>query len=118
MRGTEVELGGKSRRFRFDFNAIADVEAKAGLGVAAMFGEDRVGFHPVRMLVWGGLKWQEHGLTIERAGQFVQDYINGGGTLADLMSRIHDALEASGLLVFEGVEEGEEGNVEAETAEK
>jgi hypothetical protein len=112
MNGTEIELGGKSRKLRYDFNAIADIEQKAGLGIGAMFDETRVGLNSVRLLVWGGLKWQERGLTIERAGQFLQDYIRDGGTIEDIMNGIHKALEQSGLIRFAEVDEG---NPEAET---
>ena len=58
-----VELDGKPRRLRYQYNDIADVEEKAGLGIAAIFNEDRIGFHSIRLLIWGGLKWADHGLT-------------------------------------------------------
>ena len=63
-----VELDDKPRRLRYQYNDIADVEEKAGLGIAAIFNEDRIGFHSIRLLIWGGLKWADHGLTIHRAG--------------------------------------------------
>lgn len=115
MNGTEIELGGKSRKLRYDFNAIADIEQKAGMGIGAMFDENRVGFHPVRLLIWGGLKWQERGLTIERAGQFVGDYIRDGGSLEELMEKVHTAMEQGGLISFK--EPDDEGNAKAETVE-
>jgi|LSQX01.3.fsa_nt_gb hypothetical protein len=115
MRGVEIELGGKSRKLRYDFNAIADIEEQAGLGIGAMFNETRVGFNSIRLLVWGGLKWQERGLTVERAGRFVGDFIRDGGTLEELMAKVHTALKQGGLVSF--VELDDEGNMKAETAE-
>jgi len=116
MYGIEIELGGKSRKLRYDFNAIADIEQKAGLGIGAMFDENRTGFNSIRLLIWGGLKWQERGLTIERAGQFVGNYIRDGGSLEELMEKVHAALERGGLVKFKAVgTEDDGGNMKAET---
>jgi len=106
MIGVEIELGGKSRKLRYDFNAVADTEQKAGLGIGAMFDEDRTGLHHVRLHIWAGLKWQERGLTVERTGQFIQDYIQSGGDLAELMDKVREALQQSGLIKFQEVDEG------------
>lgn len=113
MTGVEIEIGGKSRKLRYDFNAIADIEKAAGLGIGAMFDENRTGFNSIRLLVWGGLKWQERGLTVERTGQLVGDYLKDGGSLEELMGKVMDALRQSGVIGFQEVEEG---NPEAETA--
>ena len=113
MNGVEIELGGKSRRLRYDFNAIADIEQKAGLGIGALFDENRAGLNSLRLLIWGGLKWQERGLTVERTGQLVGDYLKDGGSLEELMGKVTDALRQSGVI---GLQEVEEGNPKAETA--
>jgi len=113
MTGVEIEIGGKSRKLRYDFNAIADIEKAAGLGIGAMFDENRTGFNSIRLLVWGGLKWQERGLTVERTGQLVGDYLKDGGSLEELMGKVTDALRQSGVIGFQEVEEG---NPKAETA--
>lgn len=113
MTGVEIELGGKSRRLRYDFNAIADIEQKAGLGIGALFDENRAGLNSLRLLIWGGLKWQERGLTVEQAGQLVGDYLKDGGSLEELMGKVTDALRQSGVI---GLQEVEEGNPKAETA--
>jgi hypothetical protein len=113
MNGVEIELGGKSRRLRYDFNAIADIEQKAGLGIGALFDENRAGLNSLRLLIWGGLKWQERGLTVEQAGQIVGDYLKDGGSLEELMGKVTDALRQSGVIGFQEVEEG---NPKAETA--
>lgn len=98
MRGVEVELGGKSRRIRYDFNAIADVEEKAAAGVVALFSEDRVGLHAMRILLWGGLKHEDKGLTIARVGSMIQEYMEAGGDLQELMDQVGQALQKSGLV--------------------
>lgn len=115
MIGVEIEIGGKSRKLRYDFNAIADAEEKAGLGISNMFSDDRAGLNSVRLLVWAGLKWRERGLTIERTGDMLQDFVREGGSLEAIMDKVRLALERSGLLKFQEVDDGEEGNLTAET---
>lgn len=115
MTGVEIELGGKSRKLRYDFNAVADVEQKAGLGIGAMFDENRTGFHSIRLLIWGGLKWQDRGLTLERAGKLVNDYLQNGGTFEGLMDKVTQALERGGIVKLAEADNEEEGNLTAET---
>ena len=108
MRGIDIELD-KPRKLRYDFNAVADLEDKGGLGIGAMFTEERIGFSSIRLLLWGGLKWEDKGLTLDRAGNMIQAYIEGGNDLADLMTKITEALTLSGIL-------GKQGEMIAEAA--
>lgn len=100
----------KPRRFRYDYNAIADVEERAGLGIGAMFTAERVGFHTIRLLVWGGLKWENRGLTLDAVGNMIGKYIEAGGNLADLVMEIKDCMVQAKI-----IQEVDEGNEEAET---
>src|SRR5690554_3833088 len=109
-----VTIGGKEWRLRYDFNAIADAEEKVGLGIGAMFSDDRAGLSSIRLLVWAGPKWRERGLTIERAGSMIEEYMVEGGSLEVLMEKVRIAMQQSGLLQFKKVE-AEEGNPIAET---
>ncbi len=113
----EVDLDDKPRKLRYRYNDVADVEEKAGLGIGAMFSEDRTGFHSIRLLIWGGLKWADRGLTVHRAGDLIQTYLDRGGELNKLMEKVRQALERGGIMKFVAAdsEEGEEGNAEAET---
>lgn len=109
----EIELD-KPRRLRYDYNAIADVEEKAGYGIPAIFNKDRVGFHAFRLLLWGGLKWADGKLTVADAGKLINGFLKEGNTLEDLQEYLQNALEQSGLFAFEEAgEEDEEGNPEA-----
>ena len=111
MNYVEIELDGKTRKLRYDFNAIADVEEKAGAGITRLFGEDMVGLHVLRLLIWGGLKWNDRGLTIARVGDMLQKYLESGGELPVLSEVIQKALMVSGVL-----KAGEEGNGETGAA--
>lgn len=112
----EIDLDDKPRRLRYRYNDVADIEEKAGLGIGAIFSEDRIGLHTIRLLIWGGLKWQEQGLTVYRAGELLQAYFERGGDLTQIMDKIKQALQESGIMKFgEPEQEGVEGNMEAET---
>lgn len=101
----------KSRRLRYDINAIADLEEKLGRGVGAMLSEEAMGLSTVRGLLWAGLKWEDRGLTVDRAGQLLQDHLASGGDLQAVGQQINQALQISGLFG-----KGDQGNVKAGAA--
>lgn len=82
---------------RYDFNALADLEEKAGQGVGSLFSEGRLGFNTIRLLVWAGCKWQNKNLTLEQAGQAIQDYVVSGNSMDALANTILDEIQKSGL---------------------
>lgn len=97
MNAVNLEIGDKAYRLRYDFNAIADIEQQAGAGVGELFSEGKVGFNTIRLLLWGGLKWEDKGLTLQRAGMIVNEWIQQGNEIEDLMEYVQEALEKSGL---------------------
>ncbi len=97
MRYVEFEVDGKVKKLRFDFNAIADLEQQAGSGVVNLFSEERVGFHTIRLLFWAGLRWEDNGLTMQRAGMVIKQLLEEGHSLEDLSEWISKALKLSGL---------------------
>lgn len=118
MRGyVEIELGGKTRTLHFDANAICDLEERMGRGIGAIMSEEAAGFYTVRALLWAGLKHEDRGLTLERAGRLLNDYIIGGGDQAELGKAIQRALRESGLFGKPRDSEDDEGNVKAEAAQ-
>ncbi len=96
MKTVPVELD-KPRRLRFDINALADLEETLGVGLGAML-QQHVGVRVLRAMLWAGLKWEDPGLTLQRAGKLLQDYLSGGGDLDTLAEKLIEALMASGLL--------------------
>lgn len=93
----EIKLD-KLRFLRFDVNALADIEVKAGLGLDTLLGEERVGINAIRVLLWGGLRWEDKALTLEAAGNLLQQYIEEGGDLTALGAQVMDAIRNSGLV--------------------
>jgi len=118
-----ITIAGKEYLLRFDINAVCDIEERAGVGIGALFDESRLGLSTARLFLWGGLKWRDRGITIERAGNLIRDFTNDGGSWAELMAIIRRGLEKAGVLRFIAPEnaedeeaEGDGGNPEAETA--
>ncbi len=97
MRSVEIEIDGKVKRLRYDFNALADIEERAGAGIGSLFNESRIGFSTIRLLIWGGLKHEDRGLTLERAGQLVKQMIDEGYDFEQVAGLINEALQVSGL---------------------
>ena len=97
MYSKEFVLGNKTRRLKYDFNAIADIEEKSGQGMAKLFSVDMMGLHTIRLLVWAGLKHEDPGITIQRAGMVIRDLMDEGRDLEFIMELIVDALSKSGV---------------------
>ena len=98
MNTVHIEVGGELKRLRFDFNAMSDIEQYAGRGVGALFHPDNMGFNTIRLLYWGGLKWENPGLTIQKAGMIVGQMIKEGYTLEQLGELAAEAIEKGGFL--------------------
>lgn len=102
-----IELD-KPRRLRFDVNALADLEEHLGVGIGKVM-EQEANFRLLRALLWAGLKWEERGLTVERAGSLIQNYLSNGGDLEALATTLIEALHAtSGLFTGRGDSEAAE----------
>ncbi len=97
MRSVEIEIDGKIKRLRYDFNALADIEERAGVGIGSLFSPDRIGFSTIRLLIWGGLKHEDRGLTLERAGMLVKQMIDEGHDFESVAGLVNEALKFSGL---------------------
>lgn len=102
------------RKMRYAYNDIADVEERAGMGIGAMFNEQRTGFHTIRLLIWGGLKWKEKGMTPHMAGDIIQEYLKNGGTFEEMMQKVREALEKSGIVKFAEANEDDEDDEDSE----
>lgn len=94
----EVELGGKTRILKYDFNAICDIEERTGKGVAAIFSEQNVGFNTIRLFLWAGLKWKIPGLQPQQVGQWLQQEAEQGRQPISFMQPILVALKRAKIL--------------------
>lgn len=98
MQFVNFEVKNNTKRLRYDFNALADIEQMAGVGAEELFSQKRAGFHLIRLLLWGGLRADDPGITVQRAGLIVSDMLKEGYTLEDIGALIQDGLIKSGLL--------------------
>ena len=97
MYSVDLEVSGKTKRIKYDFNSIADIEEKAGAGIAKLFAEDMIGFHTIRLLLWAGLRHEDPGITVQRAGQLIKDMQEEGQSLEDIVGLMMEALTKSGI---------------------
>ena len=95
-----ITLGGKERRLRYDINAAAEMEElMGGKSLLYVLGSPMAaGFSAIRVLLWGGLKHADKGLTLQRVGQMMQEYMEAGGNLGELAERIGEALKNSKII--------------------
>lgn len=108
MRHVNFEVKGEGKRLRYDFNALADIEQIAGVGAEELFSQRRAGFNLIRLLIWGGLKADDPGITLQRAGLIIRNMIDEGKTMEDIGGLIREGLVASGLVDLDEEDEAEE----------
>jgi len=89
----------RERHLRYDWNAIAEIEAHFGdVSFETLYADVRgVGLNKLRVLVWGGLRWEDPTLTISKTGEILSQYLDDGGDLEILFEKVTDALEAAGF---------------------
>ena len=80
----------KPRALRFDLNAMADFEEKTGMGLAQLMSTNAV-YATTRAMLWAGLKHAERGLTVDRVGALMQEYVQAGGDVQDLLQACFEA---------------------------
>jgi len=97
---TFITIGGKERRLKYDINAAAEMEELLGSrSLLFILGNPAsAGFSVMRTLLWGGLKHAEKGLTLQRVGLMMQEYLEAGGSLEKLNEAIGQAVRRSGIL--------------------
>ena len=108
-----IELGGKTRKLKYDFNAVADIEAQANMGLPALLMGPQAGFNTLRWLIWGGLKHEQKNLMPWKVGDWLQQYMVEGGTYKQLMDLAMKALELGKVIGATESETGEDEEGEA-----
>ena len=107
-----ITIGGKERKLRYDINAAADMEELMG-GKSLLYVMSNpmaAGFSALRILLWGGLKHAEKGLTLQRVGLMMQEYMESGGSIETLALKIGEAVRKSKILGEERKDDTDEGN--------
>lgn len=63
---------------KYDYNAICDIEEVADKSITALLDNDRVGQNTARLLLYGGLKWADRGMSKAKAGSLIARMIDAG----------------------------------------
>lgn len=110
MAVTYIKLGGKERPLRYDINTVTRIEELfGGKSLITMLSNPAFfGFSLMRALLWGGLRHREKGLTLDRTGLMMQEYLDGGGSLGDISDKVMTALIDAGIFKAPNEEDGEE----------
>src|SRR3990172_6239048 len=103
-----IEIDNKTRNLRYDMNAISDLEDRIKTSIFSLLGSERIGFGSTRQLLWAGLRHEDKGLTLEKAGDILQRYIEAGASLASVNGSIMKALEIAGVWATGSEDETEE----------
>ena len=113
MTGTVfIKIGGKERRLRYDINSAAEMEELMG-GKSLLYVMSNpmaAGFSAIRILLWGGLKHAEKGISLQRGGLMMQEYMESGGSIETLALKIGEAVRKSKILGEERKDDTDEGN--------
>ncbi|MFW6079005.1 MAG: hypothetical protein ACODAE_05250 [Gemmatimonadota bacterium] len=102
-RDVTLELAGETRRLRYDFNALCDLEDALGRPLSAL-SEDSAGFREIRAMLWAGLIHEDPDLTLRDAGALLGRHIEDGGRLEAVGEATERAMARAG---FETGEDGE-----------
>lgn len=86
MRTYTFSVEDKEYTLKYDFNAICEIEDSEKTGISALLGGDRVGYSTIRLILWGGLRWKNAGLTKQAVGYMITKYMNEGGDLEELVN--------------------------------
>lgn len=95
MNTAQFTVKDKTYTLKYDFNAICEIEEKAGVGIPTLVSQNKLGMFPLRVLIWGGLKWRDQGITIDRVGNLIGEYISDGGEIQALFKLSVDLVEKS-----------------------
>ena len=97
-----IELNGQNFSLRYTVNSLCQLEEMTGMSLERLL---KTGFSSVRGLLWCGLQYQMNHLTLEEAGNLLQQHLEKGGTLEKIAQAVCTALEDAGFF-----HPGEAGN--------
>lgn len=99
MRQVEIIIGGDTMPLKFTHNAVAELEEHAGMGLQVLF-EKAMSVAALRLLVWAALRHRYKTLTVQRAGDLIQQYQEneGNGSIDGLALAVWKALRIGGFM--------------------
>lgn len=104
----KVEMNDEEYLLKYDFNSVADIEEYFRKGIGQILSEEMMGFNTIRVFYWVGLRWKIKGLTIQKTGQILGEYLSNGGDLDYLVQKMQEALEKAKIIKTKSEDELEE----------
>ncbi len=99
----------RERHLRYDINALVDLEAVTGLNLAQRVAIHLVNLGAIRAFLWAGLKAEDPKLTLAEAGALLQGVVARGGNLAEVTTKMREALQEAGFAAPDGAPASEGG---------
>lgn len=76
------EADNKEHTIKFTMNSVCDIEEAADrTPIQVLCGEEKLSYSTLRLLVQHGLKWKNPGITKQRAGDLLKQFVDEGGDL-------------------------------------
>ena len=85
-----IRLGEREETLAFTVNSVCLLEETAGQPLSRLLAADVSG---LRALLWCGLIHARPGMTLAQAGDLIDGFLRGGGSLDDLCDQLCAALE-------------------------
>lgn len=92
IKSIQIDLGGRSRSLRYDFNALCALESEMAISLADLgtILTGSVKLTDLRAIVWAGLKHEDKALTPEATGELLDI-----SKIAEVADKVREAFEAS-----------------------
>lgn len=111
-RGVPVLIDGQPKIFRFNLNALAELEGILGESLMQIKPE-QFGFKQQRAMVWAGLLHAEPKLTLGQVGELLDPVLEDATAYGDVMVKV---MEAFGLAFPQAEKPVEGGDPNAQSA--
>lgn len=101
----------KPRRLRLGAMDIIDFEKTSGVTIIQMsLNPSATSMTTVLTLLWAAMKWEDRGLTLQRVGLLVDEFVTKGGNFLELVDLCSEIIKESRIF---GKAAGDSGNAKA-----
>ncbi len=90
-------IAGKQIPLRYSMNSLCAMEDLTGGALERMLERQ---FSAARLLLWGGMLECAPGITLNAAGEKIDEHIRAGGTLEEIVAECARAMERAGYFDF------------------
>ena len=103
--GVVIELD-RTRHVKFTFSELKTLQQRLGKPLGEIFGDlTKLDVAALQVVLWVGLRADDKALRFERVEELIQDYIDGGHSVGDVLYVVNEAVVASGFFGAEAKRE-------------